>query len=130
MKYSTVKLLIIFGAIPFLFFSCAKSDEQIIETEIVLQVPVYKDDGSSDVSDVLVFPNPFWDEVNIGSYLPVGEYAEIQLSDAEGKFSFKSIITDKRVIFETEDFPEGIYYIEIKKDGYVDRAKMIKQNWR
>lgn len=129
MKSQTFLLIVIFFTIAFLFHSCAKNENQIIESEIVFHVPVLKNDGSTDVSDVIVYPNPFWSDVNVHSNLIEGELVEIQLSDENGEFSLQATLINGNYRFEVEHFPEGTYYIEIKKDGYVDRAKLLKLNW-
>lgn len=128
MKSQKFKLFFFSLALPFLFLSCAKEDIQGDQSEIVFKVPMHKDEGSSEYSDIIVYPNPFWDEVHVSSHLLPGDSAEVQLSDAEGKFSLKLTITEGAYGFDTENFPIGVYYIEIKKDGYVDRAKLLKIN--
>lgn len=125
MKSPVIQQIVIYLMVPLLFLSCAK-DEQVIESEIVFHVPVYKANGSIDVFDVQVFPNPFWYNVNIYNNLHEGDSFDIQLSDESGNFSMKATVANGAYMFETEHMPEGVYYIEIKKDGYVDRAKMIK----
>ena len=128
MKSQTFLLIVIFFTITFLFHSCTKNDDQIIESEIVFHVPVYKDDGKSESSDVIVYPNPFQNEINISCSFPDDVFAEVQINDQNGEFSIYEIITAGTTRFETEDFPVGVYYIELKKDGYVDRAKLLKIN--
>lgn len=128
MKSPVIQQIVIYLMVPLLFLSCAK-DEQVIESEIVFHVPVYKDDGTSGSSEVFVYPNPFRSHVDIACYFLEGEYAEVQLSDENGEFSMKKTISRGVYNFETADFPEGAYYLEIKKDGYVDRAKLLKINW-
>ncbi len=126
MKLPTIKLFVICIVLPFLFFSCAKEDNNIIESQIVFHVPVYKGNGDPGSSDIIVFPNPFNTGVYIASNLTGGSTAEVQLNDENGKFSLKTIVSDGLYWFDTRDFPKGAYYIEVKKDGYVDRAKMFK----
>lgn len=126
MKLPTIKLFVICIVLPFLFFSCAKEDNNIIESQIVFHVPVYKGNGDPGSSDIIVFPNPFTNYVKVYSSLPEGTSAEVQLNDENGKFSLKITVMDGIYMFDTQDFPEGVYFIEVKKDGYVDRAKLLK----
>lgn len=128
MKLPPFILIIFVLIIPFLFHSCAKNDDQVFESEIVFHVPVYKDDGKSESSEVIVYPNPFQNEINILCSFPDDVFAEVQINDQNGEFSINEIITAGTIKFETEDFPVGVYYIELKKDGYVDRAKLLKIN--
>jgi len=125
MKTPNINLSILLF-IPLFFISCNKASDNFGESEIVFQVPVYKGIGEPGISNVVVFPNPFTSSILVASNFPDGNSAEVQLSDEKGNFSIKTEITVGVVAFDTKDFPKGIYYIEIKKDGYVDRAKMFK----
>ncbi len=129
MKSEKIKLLFFSLALPFLFLSCSKEDNQGDQSEIIFHVPVLKNDGKTETSEVIVYPNPFWNYINVHGDFIEGDSFEIQLSDENGNFSERATVTNGAYRFDTEHFPEGAYYIEIKKDGYVDRAKMLKLNW-
>ena len=98
-------------------------------SEIVFQVPVLKSDGKTEVYDVVVYPSPFQDYVNVQSQFGDGELIEIQLSDENGEFSMQATLKNGHYTFDVEHFPEGTYYIEMKSEDYVNRAKLLKLNW-
>ncbi len=126
MKPTSIILFVIWIVLPFLFFSCAKEDNNIIGSQIVFHVPVYKGKGDTGSSDIIVLPNPFTNYVEVHSSLPEGTSAEMQLNDENGRFSLKITVTEGVYRFNTRNFSEGVYFIEVKKDGYVDRAKLLK----
>ncbi len=114
-------------AISILFFSCNKENLEISPSEIVFEIPVKNDTILEYTYDkVLIYPNPFNDWINIQSTLPDGDSATIQLTDANGEFMSSVKVSTSVWTINTEDYSEGVYYIELLFDGYVDRAKILK----
>ncbi|MBN2172920.1 MAG: T9SS type A sorting domain-containing protein [Bacteroidales bacterium] len=107
------------------FISCSKEKINPPSGEIIFKVPIYKE-GKMEYSDLTVFPNPFLNELYVYSSLPEGTSAEVQFSDGNGDFSWKMTVTSGFYKYETQDLPKGVYYVEVKRDSYVDRAKLLK----
>ena len=92
----------------------------------MFKIPV-KGDTTLEYSydKVMVYPNPFNDWIQITALLQ-GDSATIQLRDANGKFMSSVKVSTGGWNINTEDYPKGVYYIEVLFEGYADRAKMLK----
>jgi len=119
-------MIILLLILPIFFSSCSKEENSIMESEIIFKVPIYKGDGITEYSDEVVYPNPFWDDLHVYGKLPEGRTAEVQITDGNGEFGWKETVSSGIHEIDTKDFPEGVYYIELKYDGYVDREKLLK----
>jgi len=126
MKLFKLFLLVLFS-IPLLFYSCNKESLEISPSEIIFEIPVKNDSILEYTYDkVLIYPNPFNEFLNIQSTLPEGDSATIQISDVNGDFITSVKVSTSIWTIQTDDYPEGVYYIELLFDGYVDRAKILK----
>ena len=129
LKYMKKYKLLFIGAflLPVLMLSCGKENAEITESEIIFEIPVYGDTiFNYTITQIKAFPNPFTDLIQISSFLPEGDTATIQLSNENGDFMNSAKLSAGVWAITTEDYPKGVYYIEVLKDGYVDRAKMLK----
>jgi len=126
MKVYKLFFLVLFS-IPLLFFSCNKETVEIQPSELVFEIPVKNDTILEYTYDkVLIYPNPFNEFLNVRSTLPDGDSATIQISDSNGDFITSVKVSTSVWTIPTNDYPEGVYYIELLFDGYVDRAKILK----
>ena len=84
---------------------------------------------SSDDIRVSIFPNPFFQAVNIMVHNPAANEVVIFLSDEKGKYSRKIELPDANKNYVRVDFidmPKGVYLCEIQQQGRVDRYRLIK----
>ena len=113
--------------LPILILSCGKENTEIVESEIIFEVPVFGDTiFDYTITQIKAFPNPFSDLIQISSFLPEGDSATIQLSNENGDFMNSAKMSTGVWAIITKDYPKGVYYIEVLKEGYADRAKMLK----
>lgn len=75
--------------------------------------------AESDINFFSVFPNPAKDFIQLNE-----EYEEIQIIAADGKLMGN--FYKKHIIFIT-DFPKGMYWISVEKNGRRVYKKLIKQ---
>lgn len=77
------------------------------------------------------FPNPFQSKVNISFFLPIEGEAEIRILDVQGRerahFPLEKYPTGThKLVWEGQDFPDGLYIIQLLSDGKMFTQKLIK----
>jgi len=122
-----ISILLILAVLPILIWSCNKEKVEIAESEIVFNIPVKGDTILVySYDEIMVYPNPFTDLIRITAFILQGDSATIKLSDENGEFIHSETLTTGGWNIITKDYPKGVYYIEVLKGSYVDRAKMLK----
>jgi 1,4-alpha-glucan branching enzyme len=84
-------------------------------------------DNLEDEAQILVFPNPFNDQLTI--ILPLGaKKAEVEIFDIAGRSVWsKQVSGDEIVQMRNNELPNGLYFCRIQQSGKVFSTKIIKQ---
>ena len=80
-------------------------------------------DGTSNLPDVRVFPNPFHDNLTVR--WATGQSATVQLFDMAGK-PVRSSEGDETVIWSTSDLSAGVYILIVGNSAFQTTYKMVK----
>jgi hypothetical protein len=77
-----------------------------------------------EITDVLVYPNPFSDVIHVQG---LNQKAELNLYNTQGKVVFTELFQHSPVIIPSE-ISQGMYILEIKTPNGVYREKLIQRN--
>jgi len=76
---------------------------------------------------ITVFPNPFKNVINISTSLNNGDNTLVRLFDINGKLMFAKEYHSQQIIIETDNFPEGLYLMNILNEKINLKFKLIKK---
>lgn len=113
------------------FGSCHKADPEP-DFSGLQNIPYSMHDSYGTTSgefSVRIYPNPFFQEVNIMVHNPAQKGAVIFLSDEKGKYSRRVDLPETNqdyVRFDFSSMPKGVYICEVQQEGKVDRYRLIK----
>ncbi len=77
-----------------------------------------------EMTDVLVFPNPFTDVINING---IPYHAELNLYNTQGQVIFTQLFQHSPVVIPAK-ICQGVYILEIKTPNNIYRKKLIQRN--
>ncbi len=84
---------------------------------------------TSDLKDILLYPNPFKDYLYLDFTTNNFKGAEYQLFDAQGKLIRKDVILQPKSELNFSDIPSAMYIIKINQHGEnLKTFKIIKNN--
>jgi Secretion system C-terminal sorting domain/Beta-propeller repeat len=75
-------------------------------------------------NEIKVYPNPSFGYLTIEN-TEKKNLIEVAISDITGKMVFTSLVGQLKFVINTENISEGIYFIHIKSDDFVDTRKII-----
>lgn len=83
---------------------------------------------TSDLKDILLYPNPFKDYLYLDFTTNNFKGAEYQLFDAQGKLIRKNVISQSKSELNFSDIPSAMYIIKINQHGEnLKTFKIIKK---
>jgi hypothetical protein len=84
----------------------------------------------NETENVIIYPNPASEIINIEFKKSLTDKSEIQLFDISGKLFFKQEIINKdRIEIDISHLNSGVYIIEINSEnGFSERHKLIKKH--
>ena len=81
-------------------------------------------------AELLVYPNPFADNINIDFNSNSGAFGEEvkgSIIDVQGKLVKTFNVTERSNQVSTADLPSGNYFLILNRNGIIERQKLIKQ---
>ncbi|BAP29451.1 uncharacterized protein CHSO_0414 [Chryseobacterium sp. StRB126] len=87
-----------------------------------------RETATSDLKDILLYPNPFKDYLYLDFTINNFKGAEYQLFDAQGKLIRKDVILQSKSELNFSDIPSAMYIIKINQHGEnLKTFKIIKK---
>lgn len=74
--------------------------------------------------EINCYPNPFTDELKVNG---ISNNDQIKVRDNLGRILFTRTSLSNNLIVNTDEWPKGIYFIEISSENYVRVEKLIKE---
>ncbi|MEJ8801103.1 T9SS type A sorting domain-containing protein [Pontibacter sp. H249] len=112
-----------------LLLTGCKANEAEPDFSDLSQVPYSVQSMSATETQVAVYPNPFFDHVNVEVPAVAGEVVAVYFSDEKGKYSRKIELpegTANRAVVNFSGMPEGIYTCEIVTQDKISTYRLIK----
>ncbi|MCB9284573.1 MAG: DUF1566 domain-containing protein [Lewinellaceae bacterium] len=78
----------------------------------------------SEENRVAVFPNPAMDVLNVVFDTDFWENGEVGLYDSAGRVVFSGVVAGRQIALKM-DFPAGVYFLRLEKDGVGVTRKII-----
>ena len=96
---------------------CYESQPTRLESPASIQDPIF------NIANVLVYPNPFLDQITISSET---ELQKIELYQANGLLLFVKDISGKVFTLETSELKNGIYFLQVTNAKGKEIVKILK----
>jgi M6 family metalloprotease-like protein len=81
----------------------------------------------NDLGEIMLYPNPTDGEFNLFVKCETDEIITVRLMNAVGQLIWeKGLTAGIKQVFNIEDQPNGVYYLEVKNDQNIKRFKLVK----
>ncbi|MGE0567992.1 MAG: M1 family aminopeptidase, partial [Bacteroidia bacterium] len=71
----------------------------------------------ADGKNIKVYPNPAKNNINVDLTALTEQHDEVQLKDINGRLIKRVSISEKKISMSVQDYPKGVYFIEVKNMG-------------
>jgi hypothetical protein len=100
----------------------------ILSSNNACGLTVGRDDLLAQEAEVIIYPNPFKDQLNIKNLMNPTQTQEVIIHDLGGKLLLRSALSGGSNQIKTELLPSGFYFLSVWQNGaLISREKLIKQ---